>query len=455
MVQPSGPEDVVSPPRRHTRIRNNFAIVLSANLAVMALNFLTGTLNARLLGPGGRGELSAIQNVATTFGAFALIGLPVAVGFFSSRTPAQARSIASTAFVLCSIVSLPCIAVAYLCMPIFLRSQPAGVVTHARHYLAYLLLQPALIVPFIALQGLGKFRIWSLLRVMPNVAAALAILLTWMSSRVTAGTLAERYLELYALIIPFGLIALRANSRGPVGPRRELVSPLLRYGLPSALMVPAGLLNLQLDQLLMAAWFPSRLLGLYAVSVSWSSLISPVFSALGATLFPTLAAIDDPGTRRVLVGRSMRSAVPLVTLLGLGLCLVTPFLLPLFFGQSFTPAIPVALVLVAASVLLNLSGLCGEILRGLGHPRWPLYSQLAALPVTVILMVVLLSRYTMVGAAVASVCAYATALGVCIRGISRSCDLKPRELLVPTRADLVGVFLAVKAATLGRIRRAP
>jgi len=123
-------------------------------------------------------------------------------------------------------------------------------------------------------------------------------------------------------------------------------------------------------------------------------------------------------------------------MLGAGLALITPLMIPLFFGARFTPAIPTALILVAASVALNLVGLCGEVLRGLGAPRWPLYGQLAALPVTVGVMAVLLPLVGMAGAAIASVVAYSTAVYVNVLGISRCCGLPMGDLLIPRRADI-------------------
>jgi len=217
-------------------------------------------------------------------------------------------------------------------------------------------------------------------------------------------------------------------------------------------MIPAGMLNLQLDQMMMAAWLPSKLLGLYAVSVSWSGLMSAAFSAVGSIVFPTLAAAGEMSVRRALVARSMRAAVILAILLGAGLALVTPLLLPLFFGREFVPAVPVALLLIVAGVVLNLNNLCGEVLRGLGVPRWPLFSQLAALPVTVILLIVLLPRWSIMGASVSSLLAYLVAGFVSIVGIMKTCDVSARELLLPRRSDFM-VFYDTLQGLLKRLGR--
>lgn len=443
-----------TPGESRTRSPQAFALALASNLGVMVLTFGTGTLNARLLGPAGRGELSAIQNVANTASMLAMIGLPSAVGYFSSRLPQDARAITTTAAMLCLLASLPFIAGVYALMPALLHSQPPEVILSARVFLLLLFLQPLLALPFASLQGLSKFRIWSLIRITPYAAGAVAIVTAWISGVVTSGAVSRRYLAALLVVVPFAYLALGLNSRGPWATRRSLVPRLLGYGLPSAVMIPAGVVNLQLDQLVMAAWFPSAMLGLYAVSVSWSSLMSPVFSALGATLFPALAAVDDPAVRRNLVAPALRSSVALGVVLGAGLALITPLLIPFFFGARFAPAIPTALILIAAGVALNLVGLCGEMLRGLGAPRWPLYGQLAATPVTVAVMALLLPSIGMAGAAIASVLAYSTAAYVNVLGISRCCSLPMGELLIPRRADVARIVLHLKAIAVRRFSSA-
>jgi O-antigen/teichoic acid export membrane protein len=419
------------------RFRRNLLLTFCANIAILALTVATGTLNARLLGPSGRGELAAIQTLPQVLGMIALLGLPSAVGYFSAQRPAEARTFTFIAASIFLVASVPAILAGYFLMPWVLHQQSPSVIHDARIFLVFVALHVAQF-PYMALQGTGGFGIWNLLRLAPNLAMLTAILTAAGTRHLTSGALAKTYLVLFSLIIPIGYGILWRRTRRVEVPRTsyaEGARELLRYGLPSALMIPAGLLNLQLDQLMMAAWLPSHLLGLYAVSVSWSGLMSPAFGALGSMVFPTLAAARDPDSRRAIVARSTRLAVLGVVILGAGLAACTPLLLPLFFGRSFAPAVPVALILVAASMVLNLSGLCGEILRGLGAPRWPLFSQIAGLPVTVGLLLLLLPRWSIMGAGVSSLLSYLVTSVVSFWGVGKLCRLSMRDLLLPRPED--------------------
>jgi len=431
---------VPAPPNRRAR---HFFLTFGANLGIMGLTFATGTLNARLLGPSGRGELAAIQNIPAYLGALASLGLPAAVGYYTARRPGEARALVVTGSGLCLAASLPAILIGYLVMPWALSSQPARVVHDARLYLSFVALQAVNVIPYVALQGLRQFDVWNMWRMAPNVASLLAILAAWLLRSPHAGTVARGYLMTYALIAPFVYLTLWSRSSPGVARTGSHVRDLFRYGLPNAVTAPAGLLNLQLDQMLLAAWLPSNLLGLYAVGVSWSALSSPIFSALGSVIFPTLASVHDVNEQRIMVSRALRLAILVVIVLGVGLAAVTPLLLPLLFGAPFRGAVPPALVLVGAGMLLNLNNLCAEILRGMGVPRWTMYSQFAALPVTIVSLLVLLPRWSIIGAAVSSILAYAVVEIVCLVGISNVCGLKARELF-PRKADCIELLGLVR-----------
>jgi len=416
--------------------KKSLFLTLGGNLGILLLTMATGMLNARLLGPSGRGELAAIQTIPSMIGTIAYLGLPSAVAYFSARRPSDTRMLASTAVVLCLLASIPAVALGDACMPRLLGEQSATAVHGARVYLSFIPLQAIVIMPYVALQGLGRFGVWNVLRLAPNVASLVAIGVAFATGAATAERFSGWYLLMYAMIGPIAYAVFWGNSAGPLRPSARSVPELLRYGLPSALMIPAGMVNLQMDQMLMAAWLPSKVLGLYAVSVSWTSMLSAVFGALGPVLFPALAATQDPAEQRALVARSFRLGIIAVLVLGAGLAAVTPLLLPLFFGRAFAPAVPAALILVAAAVVLNLVNLTGEILRGLGLPRWPLFGQVAALPVTVVLLIVLLPRWTIVGASIASLLAYTVTGIVCVAGIVKTRDIPARQLLLPTAEDV-------------------
>src|SRR5664280_3616409 len=105
----------VTQPRRtpDRALRSTFAT--NAALAVLAV--ATGVLAARLLGPSGEGELTAIQTWPLLLGALAMLGLDSALVYFISRQPERGKQLTSTAVLIALLSSFAVGAVAWVAMP--------------------------------------------------------------------------------------------------------------------------------------------------------------------------------------------------------------------------------------------------------------------------------------------------------------------------------------------------
>jgi O-antigen/teichoic acid export membrane protein len=191
------------------------------------------------------------------------------------------------------------------------------------------------------------------------------------------------------------------------------------------------MLNLRLDQMLMAALLPPRTLGLYVIAVAWSGAAAPLLSAVGAVTTPAVASAKDysQGVRRMAAGA--RGTAVLALVLCLALAVLTPFAIVILFGERFRASIPAALVLVPAAGVLGLNLVLQEGLRGMGRPYAALQAELAGLTVTVVALAAMLRPMGIIGAAIASLLGYSTVLAVLLMNVRRYADISLRELLFP------------------------
>jgi O-antigen/teichoic acid export membrane protein len=98
----------------------------------------------------------------------------------------------------------------------------------------------------------------------------------------------------------------------------------------------------------------------------------------------------------------------------------TPLLLPLLFGADYRAAVPAALLLVVAGGFSGLNLTLSNGLRGLGHPQTSLIAEVLGLVVTALGLLVLLPPLGILGAAAASLLAYASACGYLAVQLSRA-----------------------------------
>jgi O-antigen/teichoic acid export membrane protein len=412
-----------------------------SNILLALLGVLTGAMAARLLGPDGRGQLAAMQMWPNFLAAVANLGLPEALVYFSARsTPSSGRYLGS-AVTMSLVASAAFMVLGYWALPLVLPAQSAEVIRAARWYLLLLPVQ-ALYLPQHSFRGLSDFTTWNAMRFMAAFGWIGVLTYGALSGHTSPGFFALAYLAVLALLAIPVLLLTRGRVPGPYRPDLRQWRPMLRFGLPSVTSGVPRMLNLRLDQMLMAALLPAHTLGLYVVAVTWSNAVAPFPSALANVLFPQTAAQILPEDRHRVFAKGIRLAVLSTLSVALVVVVATPWAVPLLFGAAFAAAIPAALIMVGASAIASVNMVLEEGLRGLGRPVLVLWAELSGLVVTVIALVLLLRPFGIVGAALASVFGY-TAVLVTLVGASRALThYAPMALLRPGRAEIEQIWQA-------------
>lgn len=416
---------------------------MGANLVMAGLGVLTGSMVARSLGPVARGELAAIQNWAALLTTFGTVGIPQAVVYFSGRSADATGRTLSTGIIILLVGSLPLIVFGYVMLPIALAAQSSSTIDAARLYLIMIPLQFALGLPLFALQGRSKIRLWNLLRFVPIVGWLLVVVSAALTDNATPLYLITGNLLASAIAIFPIWRATRKNLEGAFRPDRFLVKPLMRYGVPAALANLPLVLNLRVDQLLMAAWLSPEVLGFYAVAVAWSGAITMLLSAVANITFPRLAATNTPNESAQLLARISRTSVFLSFILIVCFLSITPLMILILFGQNFRPAIPAAMILVIATGFAGLNQVLEDGLRGSGYPMQVFVAEAAGLLATIVLLTLLLRSHQLLGAAVSSLISYSIIFTVLLVRVKSILHVPFTEMLIPRRVEMVVVYKQV------------
>jgi O-antigen/teichoic acid export membrane protein len=396
-------------------------LTLGSNVVHMTSAFVTGVLAARLLGPAGRGELAAIQSWAPFIATVAMLGLPEAVTHFSGRHPARSREFWATGTVGALVAAVPLVAAGILLMPWLLAAQPEATVTAARWYLAGLTLVFAFQwMPLAVLRGRRDFGAWNALQLLPTAAWIITMCGCFVVECSDAAALAWTYLLLIvATTVPMVVVTLRRTANGG-GVTFGSVRSMLQYGLPLVVAsMPQWLWTARLPQTVMAAWLSPAALGLFAVATAWGNLTSPLTQAIAVVLFPEVTARDSDVGRHAVLVRTVRASVWLSIACGIPLVVMTPYLLPLVFGAAFAPASLVAVVMVAAGSVVGLKTVLDHGLRGLGRTRMVMLAEGIGFGVTVTVAPVAVASWGLMGAALATLAGYASAMLYLFHTISR------------------------------------
>lgn len=364
----------------------------------MALAFITGPLQARLLGPSGRGELAAV--VAVSGLAPFVFGL--ALNTFVAREIARRNKPEGEVFGSTAVLALGLGVLSWLvAWPI------ASFAANGRETVEVLILVSFALLPITlvgltlmgAFWGRQQWRRIMVARLASQVALVLVFVVLAITDSFTVTTAA-------VCIFATGFIALapvRKLLRHLRGWRFRMatVKDALHFGGRASIAVVAQQGNTRFDQVLMAGLVPAAQLGQYAVAVTFAGAASSLVTALNYVVLPMVARGGreeiKPMLRVTLWGMAVAAAV---------LALSAPIVVRLLFGHAFDESVQLVQILVAGSVLTAGNAVLMSAMAGDGRPGQAAMSEVLALAVTVPLLLIFLSRYGATAAALISVLAY-------------------------------------------------
>jgi O-antigen/teichoic acid export membrane protein len=422
------------------------SVTALTNLALGFLGMCTGVISARLLGPHGRGELAAVQTTPTVIATLAMIGMPEALVYYTAQKRADAGRYLTTASLIALVTSIPFVVAGYFAMPFLLHAQSPTNIWYAQLYLIIAPLWAVVGMMYHPLRGIGAFRAWNILRLTLPFWLLGVLCVAYITGKATPVFVAFGTLAGYpVLLFPWLLLLLR-RLPGSYVPDATKIARMLSFGTPCFLTSLPQILNLRLDQILMAALLPPRDIGLYAVAVAWSAAVLPLLTAIGSTLLPSIASAEDRSWAIRRMGESIRMTAALAIIVSLAVALATPLAIPLLFGWKYLASLASALVLVPAAAMLGLSFSLQEALRGLGHPYLVLRAELYGLAVTACSLFLILRPLGILGASLASLLGYTTTTAILLFSASHVSGLSMVTLVVPRGDEMRRNMLRLAAA---------
>jgi O-antigen/teichoic acid export membrane protein len=140
--------------------------------------------------------------------------------------------------------------------------------------------------------------------------------------------------------------------------------------------------------------------GLYAVALSGSRVLSVAGNSLNTVLTPAASSLD-PAEAVALVSRSARIVFAVTLLAALAFVAALPVLVPLAFGEQYDSIVGITRLLTIAVVFGATTGTLTQAFMATGRPEIATILQCAGLCLTIPLMLLLIPRLGLTGAAYA------------------------------------------------------
>lgn len=405
--------------------------------AIQLIQVVIGVLLARILGPGGRGELAAVILWPTLLTTIGSLGLAQSATYHA----AQARRIGAlvgSALAVIVVDSLILIAIGLAIIPLVLGSHGDDVVSNGQLYLVlFVPLNLVAVTMMSILNGLHRFVWFQSLRLLMFVTTIAGLGGLAIADEMTLRTAVLAYAAGIGVAAVLGLGAVLASMGARLGIDRQTVRALLGFGVKSQLSTSMWTMNERADQLVISIFFSAASLGLYVVAVTMTSLTTLIGFSVALVALPVLARMEDGEERR----RTAR-AIAGATLIGsfivtLPVFVAEPWLIRLLFGEDFSGATDVGRVLLVAAMVFGLNRVLEAMLQAAGRPLESSIGEGIALAITAAGLAALLPLLGILGAGVTSLIAYSTSAVFLARRAARGLEMSTAELLVPDR-EMIG-----------------
>ena len=202
------------------------------------------------------------------------------------------------------------------------------------------------------------------------------------------------------------------------------------------------LINLRPDLFILTAYYGASDTGVYAVTVSITSLVWIVSQPLASVVLPRNAMVTaaaDPGLTPVMPAASQETAVRHSVLVSAAAAIaVVPILAlaPLVWGPGFGRTLGLGLILLPGVALLGVGRVMVAAFTGEGAANQALLVGLVSFPLTFVAFLLVIPDHGSTGAAIVSCCSYVVASLLAAFLFLRAPGHSPRSSLVPRAADL-------------------
>lgn len=220
---------------------------------------------------------------------------------------------------------------------------------------------------------------------------------------------------------------------------RKISRQLLGYGSQMILVGLLGMLHNNADYLIIGRRMSSADLGFYTIAFRIPELIiMNLCFIVSQALFPAYAKLqDNPAALRSGFLSSLSYVSLLTVPIGVGLYLVSPEFILLFYTDRWAPAIPVMQLLSLYALIYSLSFNSGDVYKATGRPA--ILNQLAVVKLAITLPVLWIAAghgilYVALGQALVTLLLTFVRLGVASRIIA----VRPWEIWQALRPALVG-----------------
>lgn len=423
----------------------NLVHTFGTSYALLGMAIISGVVDARALGPAGKGELMALviwPNALITVGT---LGLIEAISYYVAKYDNLKGNIFGTSLFIGLLQAFVLVVIGLLLVPHLLHhSQPEILSIGKLYILMYIPICIIMLFNQSYLHGLLNFKAYNIIRIFLTGSILLFKIGAIITNRYSTTSFSVAYLVGISISLFISIYFIHRSKVTKLGFNKKLLKPLLSYGLKSNTSNITLMVNERLDQLLIAFLLPATQLGYYIVAVSLTTGVTIIGVSISMVTLPRIASANNNVIRLKMISNLTRGTTWLSIFLALAMISLSDRIVIKIFGEDFQPAIFIAKILLLAAVPLSINRVLQTSLKALNQPLQAGVVEIFSAIITISFLLILLPSMGIIGAALTSLVAYSASFLILIYIFKKKYGVSVNKLLLIRLEDISYIFHFIK-----------
>ncbi len=425
------------------KFANDVLLTFSVQIFNFSLAILSNIITARTLGPFGKGSYSLIVLVSMLLVTVSGLGIGLANTYFVGNKKHAVKDIASNsiifAFISGIIIAAIFIVYYYLTKPSYLADVDARCLVIALFampfFLAYTYLQCILL-------GVKRIKHYNAVTLTQPASflVLLVILLITHKANLQYTVIAWVISVLGTTIISFILLR-RVTGFG--GFKWRVFKDSVAYGVKGHIGNILGQFHYRLIMFLVGYYLGNTFVGYYSVAVSLAETLWFFPGAVGTILFASTTGLSKEEANQK-TPKICRTCIFITAITALILLALSKYIINILFGKEYIYALGPFTILLFGVLVFTLSKVLANELNGRGRPIIGTIAAAIALTTNIIFGILLIPRYGMTGAALASTVSYSIDGIVVLIAFTIISKVSVFDTLIIKRSDICSIINFVR-----------
>lgn len=370
----------------------------------LAGSFMITVILARILGPNGKGVVTALFVFPNIMVSLADLGVRQASAYYIGKGKYESQAILSVNLFLWIVTSI----LSVFIVSIYFFNSNSGDLTISLGLIALSYVPVRILISYFngILQGQQKITNMNKKFLIEFSMRLIGIfLLVWLLNLNVTGAALATLLTNVVVLIYSGII-IKKHHKFKISFDRLMISDLFKKGIIFAMALFVLQLNYKVDIIILDHMVTPHDLGIYSVGVSIAELLWQLPAAIGIVLFSRSAnsSTDKESTNRAT--KILRLSWPPLIAVASVLMTFTPQIVDLLYGSNFEQASTIIRLLLPGVMVMVLFKILYSDLAGRGHPLFALKIFSVSLVINLLFNLILIPIYGINGAAISSTMSY-------------------------------------------------